>query len=268
MHGPDPIATLCELCARVGFDLDRVGPAMLDRLRLLARKTNTVDDMERIAGYAFEVFRHYDATKPHAAFGEVERRIVVLGGVFADVGKTGPSSAAPAARELIAEMFAIEGVRDERQTVASFMTEHFPEDAGARIARFEAIGLPSSMNMRTFWNQHARWTLEILDGTEVPPEVVAAAAAHHRLDGINPGSIVGDDDRFTREFGANVAFDRAEKLIVVLDKYDAARRRSGRSHADAIAWMRERLERNERYRDDVELTTLIGDLEVVLGDGA
>jgi len=239
---------------------------LLGRLRLLALKTNTVDDMERIAGYAFAVFRHYDEAKPGSGFGEPERRIVVLGGILADVGKTGPGFAPVEAQELIAEMFAIEGVRDEEQPVACFMVEHFADDAATRIERFESLGLSSSMSMRSFWNQHARWTLEILDGTEVPPEAVAAAAAHHRLDGINPGSIVGDDDRFTRAFGGNIAFDRAEKLIVVLDKYDAARRRGRGSHADAIAWMRDRLAKNVRYRDDAELRMLIDDLDAVLAD--
>jgi hypothetical protein len=52
---------------------------------------------------------------------------------------------------------------------------------------------------------------------------------------------VASDRRFTRAFGDNAGFDRAEKLIILLDKYDALRRRGGRSHEQALAWLRERL---------------------------
>lgn len=122
--------------------------------------------------------------------------------------------------------------------------------------------------MRHFWNLHTAWTLEIIDGAGVPAEAVAAAASHHMLDNINPDAIVGADDRFTRRFGANTCFDRAEKLVIVLDKYDALRRRGRLSHAEAIAWLIERLAKNERFRGDRELTTLIADINAVAEDEA
>ena len=64
---------------------------------------------------------------------------------------------------------------------------------------------------------------------------IAAAAAHHLLDGVNPEAIVDEDGNYSADFGENKHFHRPEKLVIVLDKYDALRRRGGNSHEQAIA---------------------------------
>ena len=93
------------------------------------------------------------------------------------------------------------------------------------------------------------------------PEVVAAAATHHLLEDVNPDAIVGADRSFTRSFGDNAAFDRAEKLVILLDKYDALRRRARMTHERAIAWLRERIDKNAEFRGDGEFLSLIADLD-------
>jgi hypothetical protein len=145
-----------------------------------------------------------------------------------------------------------------------FLRTYFPADAEERIRRFAALGLDPKMPLREFWNLHSTWTLEIVEAGGVPPEVIPAAAAHHLLEDVNPGPIVAVDRRFTRSFGDNATFDRAEKLIIVLDKYDALRRRGGRTHDEAIAWLRDRVANNPHFRGDVELATLIADLDAVV----
>jgi hypothetical protein len=257
------IERLSAICAQVGFDLARVQPSLLARFRLLAAHTETVSDSERMASRARDVFRYCAKTKPSQAFSEVERRIVVLGCLFSDVGKTGPASAEPDEQRLIVEMFAVEGVRDDQQPVSEFLRTHFP-DGDERSRRFTTLGLSPQMSLRAFWNLHSSWTLQIVEAGGVPPEVVAAAATHHLLDDVNPDTIVASDRRFTRSFGDNASFDRAEKLIILLDKYDALRRRSGRSHEQAMAWLRERLDSNARFRGDEEFSALIADLEAAL----
>lgn len=255
---------LRAICAEVGFDLARAEASLIDRIRLLADVTETVADCERMVASARRVFRYYEETKPRDAFSESERQIVVLGCVFSDIGKTGPSSADTSGQRLVVEMFAVEGVRDDQQTVAQFFKAHFAADSEERIRRFTALGLEPSMTMRQFWNLHSTWTLEIIEAGGVPAAVVAAAATHHLLDNINPKAIVGADGRFTRPFGDNVAFDRAEKLIILLDKYDAARRRGGQTHNQAIAWLRGRVASVPYFSADKELLTLIADLDAAL----
>jgi hypothetical protein len=160
-------------------------------------------------------------------------------------------------------MFGVEGVRDETQAVAAFFAAYFPAGADDRIRRFCALGLDPAMTMRQFWNLHSAWTLEIAEAGGIPPEAIAAAATHHLIDDINPQAIVAADRRFTRAFGDNIAFDRTEKLVILLDKYDAVQRRGGLTHEQAIRWLRTRVDANPQFRDDAELSELIDDLDLV-----
>jgi hypothetical protein len=259
----DPVQPMRARCASVGFDLDRAGGSLVDRIRLLGEQSQTLDDALRMASYADRIFRHYDATKPDAAFTALERQTVILACLFSDIGKTGPEDADASARRLIAEAFAVENVEDDAQSLASFLRTYFPVDADHRIAAVGALGLDPAMSIRQFWNLHSGWTLSIAEAAGLPLEAVAAAASHHLLDEVNPRSIVGDDARFTRRFGGNAKFDRAEKLVIILDKYDAVRRRGGRSHQEAIAWLRDRIARSSRFRDDEEFSELVGVVDAV-----
>lgn len=261
---PSHTESLHAICARVGFDLDRAKASLLDRMSLLAEYSEFYADAVRMASYAQKVFLHYDAAKASERFSLVERRTVVLACLFSDVGKTGPERADADARRLIVEMFAVEGVRDETMPVAVFLRTYFPADFEQRVARFDMLGLDPGMPIRQFWNLHSGWTLAIAETAGLPLEAVAAAAAHHLLEGVNPNAIVGEDHGFTRQFGENSHFDRAEKLVIVLDKYDAVRRRGQRTHDQTIAWLREHVEKNPRFRGDAELEALIGDVDLVL----
>ncbi|MBX3226536.1 MAG: hypothetical protein KIT84_32255 [Labilithrix sp.] len=261
----DALDPLRACCARVGFDLDRAGSALLERMLLLAEGSGTFDDAVRLADHAHRVFAHYAKTKPDRAFDALERRTVVLASLFSDIGKTGPADAGADDRRTIVEAFAVENVRDDQQPVATFLRTYFAADAEERIARFAAMGIDPALSLREFWNLHAHWTLAISEAAGLPPEATAAAATHHMLDDVNPDSIVGDDDRFTRSFGQNTTFDRAEKLVILLDKYDAVRRRGGRSHEGAIAWLRERIAQSDRFRDDAELLELVADVDAAIG---
>ena len=264
MTSVDAIERAGALSAAVGFDLGSVAPALLERMRLLARYSETFTDTERMIGRAWQVFLHYERAKPAEAFTELERRIVVLGCLFSDIGKSGPAHADSAGQTLILELFAVEGVRDDRQSVAEFFARYFPADAAERVRRFEALGLDPKLTMRQFWNLHSGWTLDIVEAGNVPPEVIPAAATHHLLDNVNPGSIVAPDRRFTRISGTNVGFDRAEKLIILLDKYDALRRRGRLDHAQAIGWLHERVDANPEFRGDHELATLLAEVDAAL----
>lgn len=260
----DPVERLRPHCAAVGFDLDEAHRLLLDRVRTLG--AHTFQDAVNLATLAQRVFDYYERAKPERAFSPVEKRTVVLGSLFSDIGKTGPVDADAAGRQLIVDMFAVENVRDDQQPITAFLRTNFPADAEARIARFTALGLDPAMTLRQFWNLHSAWTLGIAEAAGLPAEAVAAAATHHLIDDVNPQGIVGADAHFTRRFGENAFFDRAEKLVIILDKYDAARRRGSHDHAGAIAWLRERIAKSDRFRDDEELLALVTDVDAALRD--
>ena len=266
MGSPTLTEGLQRLCASAGLDLASVKPWLVTRMELLAERTETVADGERMVAYAERVMRHCEAIRQSQPFNESERRVVLLGCLFSDIGKTGPVAADASGQTLIVEMFGVEGVRDDSQTVRKFFATYFEADADERTERFSALGLDPEMSIRSFWNLHSTWTLELGEAAALPPEVVAAAAAHHLIDDINPKQIVADDRTYTRPFGANAAFDRAEKLIILLDKYDAVRRRGRQSHAEAIAYLRHRLDHSARFRGDAEFTTLIADMDAALSE--
>jgi hypothetical protein len=80
---------------------------------------------------------------------------------------------------------------------------------------------------------------------------------------VNPDSLVAEDGHFTKYFGKHASFERPEKLVILLDKYDAALRRGRCTHDQAIASLREAIARSHRFCDDHEFLELIGDLDEV-----
>lgn len=252
------------ICAAAGVELDNLSPEIVERMQLLAETTETVEDCQRAAEMAQDMFRYYEQQKPAERLSDLDQRTVLIGSLFSDIGKTGPVHADKAARQLIAEMFSVERVPDDKMSVADFFRAYFAADASERSARFRALGLDPDITMREFWNMHSAWTLHIIQAGGIPLEAVAAAATHHLLENVNPDSIVAHDGRFTRYFGENNRVDRPEKLVILLDKYDAARRRAGRSHEDAILWLRALIAHNAHFAGDQEFFSLIDDLDLVL----
>jgi hypothetical protein len=120
------------------------------------------------------------------------------------------------------------------------------------------------MTMREFWNLHSAWTLHVLQGDGVPMEAVPAAATHHILENVNPDSLIAEDGRFTKYFGKHASFERPEKLVILLDKYDAALRRGRCTHDQAIASLREVIANNHRFCGDHGFLELIEDLDKVM----
>jgi hypothetical protein len=260
-----PFRRLSAICARAGLDLQRVDPSIVERMRLLAVTTETLRDCERCTDMAEAFFRYDDAIKlREQRFTILERRTVVIGTLFSDIGKSGPVHANELGRQLVAQMYAVENVIAEQTPVAQFFRTHFPADAAERIQRFRGLALDPQMSMREFWNLHSVWTLQILKGDGVPPGAVIAAAAHHLLENINPLAIIANDARFQEYFATGAMFARPEKLVILLDKYDAARRRGKRSHDGAIAWLRQLIRNHPRFCADQDFFTLIDGLDAVV----
>jgi len=254
-----------ELFSDIGLDFEKIKSDIVHRIELLDRVTGTIDDARRMIKMARMVFNYYNDKKPQQAFSEDEKKEVTIGETLSDIGKSGPRNADKKMQEIIAEIYAVENIPDVNITLEDLIKDKFQADAPNRLEGLKSIGLDASMTMRDFWDMHAFWTLEIISGDGVPSEAIAAAATHHFIQGINPEGIVGANDRFTRKFGTNVAFDRAEKLVILLDKYDAFARRSGLSHSESIGKLKQVVAQNDRYKDDEEFATLIGDMDIVFG---
>lgn len=254
------------IAEEAGVRLAEIDPTVVERLRLLHEKTLTLEDEYQALLMQKNIFAFYAEKIPERAFSDNEQKVIRVGTLFTDIGKTGPKECRRKTQECVTEMFGIDDPVDPRSTVLQFLETFFPLDAPERAALLLEIGVRPESTMREFWNLHSKWTLQIISGSGVPPEAIPAAALHHMLEEMNPENIVGNDDRFTKYFGDNATFDRPEKTVIALDKYDAARRRGNKDHDGAIVLLRDRVKNNARFRDDQEFQQLIDDLEVILKD--
>lgn len=248
---------------RLGIDCEKLHPDILDRFVLLEKTTPTLDDERRAITYARALFHHYEKKDSEYIFTEREKHRVEIGTIFSDIGKTGPQNATLEQRRIIAEIFGIENHIDPSMSLSQFIVHFFPHDAYQRQQELLALNLDIQMSMRTFWNMHSEWTFDIITNGGVPTDIIPTAASHHRLEGVNPQNIVSDDDHLKEPFGENTKFGRPEKLVILLDKYDAYRRRGKLSHIAAIAALRDRIEHSV-YQHDAEFKKLIADMEKVL----
>ena len=71
--------------------------------------------------------------------------------------------------------------------------------------------------------------------------------------------------RGTRDFLRTYhTFDRAEKLIILLDKYDAFRRRGKKEHKEAIELVRDKIRSNPNFTEDREFEELVNNLDAMI----
>lgn len=255
-----------QVCERASLRLEQLAPEVTRRMLLLAEYTATFDDCARAMDMAERVFEHCEQLG--VPFPLCDKNEVRMGSLFSDIGKTGPVRANQEQQRLIARMFAVEGVRNDQMTVTEFFRSYFSSESEHAAQLFAELGLDLGMSLRQFWNLHSEWTFELLQDSGVPREGIAAAAAHHILEHVNPYSMVADDGTFTHSFGSNIAFDRPEKLVILLDKYDALRRRGRRNHADSIAWLRQLLTTHTRFGEDKQFQSLLDVMDTVFRDDA
>ncbi|OGN03749.1 MAG: hypothetical protein A2655_04340 [Candidatus Yanofskybacteria bacterium RIFCSPHIGHO2_01_FULL_43_42] len=256
-----------ELFEELGLDVEKMNPNILRKLFLLNERTETFKDEERSVHVARALFRYYEQNLSERRFTDAEQRTVLIGTMFTDIGKTGPRNATPEQEKLVLDIYGVENlVEPNKITLEELINDNFSEDATDRLSILEEIKISRNMTMREFYNFHPRWTLEIISGDGLPPEAVAAAATHHMLEGVNPEEIVGKDGRFTKYFGDNVFFDRAEKLIILLDKYDAFRRRGKKEHKEAIELVRNKIRSNPNFAEDGEFEELLNNLDAMISE--
>lgn len=245
-----------------------ISPELKSRLILLDRYTPTIDDEHNAISYALKVFDL--AEKSGHPYSELEQQVVTVGTLFTDIGKSGPKDSTPQQSELIVSIYSKENISHEDMTgnVRNFIMKYFKDESPQeKVILFQSFNLdPDKITMREFYNLHTQWTLDILEDSNLPREVIPGAACHHRLRGDNPGHILNENDSYTRTFGSATKYGRAEKLVGLLDQYDAFRRRSGLAHEEAIAKLQELVNgaRNGYYADDVEIKQIIEDINLSL----
>jgi len=248
-----------RLFAAAGIEGENVNPEIFARLELLQRNSGFLEDEQHAFNLAQALFAYYEREVPDRMFSVEEQHEVLAGTLLSDIGKTGPKNATLGQQEVILDIFRIENVENPQITVRKLLEQHYAGDADRRIAALQQLGIDASrMPMRDFWNMHAVWTLGIIQNGGIPQEDVPAAAFHQILERVNE-QYVGAGGRYVNGFGKNLVFDRPEKLVILLDKYDAFRSRLGKSHQEAIVLTRNLIERTP-YANDWEFLELLTDM--------
>ncbi|QQS26655.1 hypothetical protein IPM44_02930 [bacterium] len=263
----NPVALIEGILREVDIAPSDLDSQIRDRLVLLADQTETVTDEISAIRRADDVFRV--AERRGHAYSSDEKHIVRVGTLLTDIGKTGPPEASMEQAQLFVDIYALENLPTEvlMDSLNSFFMVYFPQRAESFKAVFDSLGIDCAISLREFYDLHTEWTLKLLiNAAGIPREPIAGAVSHHRMRDDNPDGIFDEgSDVYNQKynFGENSAYDRAEKLINILDIYDALCRRSGLSHIVAMSTLREIAKHASggRYAQDPEILEILDDLD-------
>ncbi len=261
--------TLEEISQEAGLNLGTIDAETRGRLRLLHEKTATLKDERHAILLVKQFIENYEKNAEKKSFTIEEQRTVFLGTLLSDIGKTGPHGAPLPVQKCIAEMYGIDIDLEppaEIMTVQEFLGKFFLDDAKRRLGLLSLVKVTPEMTMREFFKLHAKWTWSILKhAIGIPRDALVAAATHHVLEGVDPVGILEVENTENHK-KPRLKLSRAAKLVILLDKYDAARSRGKLNHKDAIARLRSTISRNLRSAPDGEFAQLITDMEIVFTD--
>ena len=170
------------------------------------------------------------------------RRDMSIAAYLHDIGKSGPFDAPQATQEAIVTLYAVENVVDPDQTIAETARTNFSsEDAASILKRLGSCGLRSNDTMRAFWDRHGYWTHDILeaDSEGIPVRARVIAGSHHADRGIDPYGF--SSDKYVDML--------ANRILIAVDKYQAAVARSQKTHGEALEIVKAML--SPKYGHDV-----------------
>jgi hypothetical protein len=202
--------------------------------------------MERIAGTLEpELQSKLDAAS---------KRDMSIAAYLHDIGKSGPFDASQETQEAIVKLYAVEHVADPDQTIAETARASFSSDeAESILKRLGSFGMRSTDTMRAFWDRHGYWTHDILeaDSEDIPVRARVTAGSHHMDRGIDP-----------YEFSSDEYIDMLEnRILMAVDKYQAAVARSQKTHDEAMATIKRIL--SPKYGNDVIMNRVLTVLDEV-----
>ncbi len=231
-----------ELATQTGLDWNKLTENTKERFVKMA-DVGHLESSENMNQLAKKILERPDI----AAMKTIILQNVMQGSTLSDIGKTGPRGVTETQSNFIAEIFKIRGVKNpEKIKVAEFVDNrlsHFetPEKRMILLKSLERY-IPPHMTMREFYNLHTEWSLEIIGKEKIISQKVKdIVARHHTLDREkNP------DDELTPE----------DKLVILLDQYDARRIRGGENHENTLAWIEEKI-KNNGFGEDEEFSILL-----------
>ena len=249
--------------------LQHFGAAIAQRMALIevlaARFNNDSRTIRRICLEVLDRVARILEPERQSTVDADSRRDMSIAAYLHDIGKSGPFGAPQATQEAIVKLYTVENVADPEQTIAETARANFSsEDAASMLERLGSCGLRSHDTMRAFWDRHGYWTHDILeaDAEGIPARARVIAGSHHMDRGIDP-----------YEFSSDDYVDRLEnRILMAVDKYQAAVARSQKTHGEAMAIVKRILSPNydnDAIMNDVlKVVDEVGREEALLADAA
>jgi len=232
--------------------LQHFGAAIAQRMALIevlaARFNNDSRTIRRICLEVLDRVARILEPERQSTLDADSRRDMSIAAYLHDIGKSGPFGAPQATQEAIVKLYTVENVADPEQTIAETVRANFSsEDAASMLERLGSCGLRSHDTMRAFWDRHGYWTHDILeaDAEGIPARARVIAGSHHMDRGIDP-----------YEFSSDDYVDRLEnRILMAVDKYQAAVARSQKTHGEAMAIVKRILSPN--YDNDAIMNDVL-----------
>ncbi len=252
-----------ETLRDMGLSKEQLSETLFARLMQMENESDFLLFERQAIRYADQVF-----VREPDIFSEEEKRRVKIGTLFSDIGKTGPVHASTEEGRLILAMFNIHNVPKEEhgRPVTDFLAKHFSPDTVSSWKQFAARhDFDDDLTLRQFWDLHTHWTFDLLNQSDagIPREAIPGAVLHHALRGIDTEQLLDENTgELQGDFGRVKRFGQPEKLVILLDLYDAYRNRGAQgksrpSHADTMAYLQDMVEKNKTYAHDADFAELL-----------
>jgi hypothetical protein len=171
-----------------------------------------------------------------------------------DIGKSGPFDASQESQKAIVKLYAVENVAGADQTIAKTVRMNFSfEEAKSILEHLGSCGMRSTDTMRAFWDRHGYWTHDILeaDSEDIPSRARVVAGSHHMDRGIDPYRFSSGDCVTMLE----------NRILMAVDKYQAAVVRGQKTHAEAMDVIKRIL--SPKYESDVMMNRVLKVLDAI-----
>lgn len=233
--------------ACIGLDI-QVYPELFERFKHLhSPESKHFEDAVQMTEIINAIWNELETKLPF----KLNKEQLFLATLLHDVGKSGPKEATPAEQELIVTLFnprryqAIQekGERIEQMPIFNVLQASDINDSiKKKIADYllNNLGIDiAKERMIDFWRRHADWTFDILSknqGGKITQEIVRVASSHHILDGKNPACL--DCENIPGE-AKTIEIIESYEILILVDKFQAFVQRSGLSHDEAVAVLRQ-----------------------------
>lgn len=239
-------------------------PEIIDRLLLIEKNSRFNNDARMIReGFVIVLDKIKEELCLTQKMTEQYRQEGELAAYLHDIGKSGGILLNADGQLAVIKLFSADRFTypiDPKITVGQAINECFSEERDLVTQNLSRTGVDEEMPMRQFYDMHAQWTRDILEkfAKFIPKRTRIVAASHHMDRGINPYNLTETEVPVEsliigvlEEYINNLE----EKILMVVDKYQAAIARGRANHSQAVDLLKKIL--SGKYEHDPIMNLVI-----------